>query len=122
MLPAAEGQPEVIQAMRQGFTGDGDAEAVGGGEIGQRLASGIMALGEENLPVLTVEGVPFGDPPFKCPAHAVWNSLRPEFILKLFKNRHGHDARYFEHLQNLWPDPCQRIEPGPPSSRRFLLK
>jgi hypothetical protein len=34
MLPAAKGQPEMIEAMRERLAGDGDAEAVGGGEIG----------------------------------------------------------------------------------------
>src|ERR1019366_5760455 len=34
MIPAAVGQPEMIQAMREGLAGDGDVEAVGDGALG----------------------------------------------------------------------------------------
>src|SRR5207244_2412074 len=61
MLPAAAGQPEMVQAMRERLAGDGDAEAVGDGEIGQRLAARIMALGEVNLLILAVQGAPSCD-------------------------------------------------------------
>src|SRR5271168_5350296 len=93
MLPTAEGQPEMIEAMRQGLAGDGHPEAVGDGEIGQCLAAGIMALREENLLVRAVKGAPFGDPAFKRPADAVWENLGAELILELFENRHRHDRQ-----------------------------
>ena len=92
MLPAATGQPEMVEAMRERLAGDGDAEAVGGGEIGQRLTTGIMTLREENLLVLAVKGAPFCDATLDCSANAVWDSVRTELILKILEDRHRHDA------------------------------
>ena len=43
MFPTAVGEPEMIQAMREGLAGDGDVEAVGYGEIGQGLSTGVVA-------------------------------------------------------------------------------
>ena len=121
MLPAAERQPEMIEAMRQGLAGNGDLEAVGDGEIGQGLATGIVALREEYLLVRAVKSAPFGDAAFKRPADAVREDLGAELILELFEYRHRHDAGDFEHLQNPRPDSLQRIRAGPPSSRLLLL-
>lgn len=50
----------MIEAVRERLAGNGDAEAVRDGEIGQGLAAGIMALREEDLregrAILSTEG------------------------------------------------------------------
>jgi hypothetical protein len=121
MLPTAESQPEVIEAMRQGLADNGDLKAVRDGEIGQGLAAGIVALREENLLVRAVQGAPFGDAAFKRTADAVRENLGAEFILELFENRDRQDAGDFEHLQNPRPGSLQWIRAGSPRSRLLLL-
>ena len=121
MFPTAEGEPEMIEAMRQGCAGNGDAEAVGNGEIGQGLAAGIVALREEYLPVRAVESPPSGDAAFEGPADAVWERPGAELVLKVLENRDRHDAGNVEHLQNTGPDGLQRIQAGSPGSRLLLL-
>ena len=122
MLPAAASQPEMIKAMRKGLAGDGDAEAVGDGEIGQGLAARIVALRKENLFVLAVKGAPFGDAPLKRAADAVWKDIYAKFILKVLEDRHDHDAGNREHLQNPRPDMSQRVGAGSPRSRLPFLR
>ena len=121
MLPAAASQPKMIEAMWERLAGDGDAEAVGDGEIGQRLTAGIMALREEYLLVLAVKGAPFCDATFECAADAVGKNVRAEFILEVLENRHRHDAGDLEHLQHPRPDIGQRIGAGSPGSWLLLL-
>src|SRR5487761_2346995 len=121
MLPAAARQPKMIEAVRESLAGDGDAETVGDGEIGQRLTAGIMALREENLLVPAVKGAPFRDATLQRAPDAVGKNVRAEFILEVLENRHRHNAWDIEHLQHLRPDVGQRVGAGPPTSRRLLL-
>ena len=100
MLPAAARQPKMIEAVGESLAGDGDAETVGDGEIGQRLTAGIMALREENFLVLAVKGAPSCDATLQRPPDAVGQNLRAEFILEVLENRHRHDAGDIEHLQH----------------------
>jgi hypothetical protein len=96
--PAHAGQPEMVRAMRGRLAGDGDAEAVGDGEIGQRLAARIVALGEVNLFVLSVQGASSCDATLEGSADAVWKNLRADFILEVLEDRHRHHARDLQHL------------------------
>jgi hypothetical protein len=122
MLPAAAGQPEMVQAMRERLAGDGDAEAVGDGEIGQRLAARIMALGEVNLLILAVQGAPSCDATLEGSADAVWKNFRADFILEVLEDRHRHHAGDLQHLQNPGPDIRQRVGAGSPCSRLPFLR
>ena len=122
MLPTATGQPEMVEAMRERLAGDGDAEAVGGGEIGQSLTTSIVTLREENLLVLAVKGAPFSDATLDRSANAVWNNVWTEFILKILEDRHRHNAGGLEHLHNPGPDIRQRVGTGSPCSRLPLLR
>ena len=107
--------------MRERLAGDGDAEAVGDGEIRQPLTAGMMALREENLLVLAVKGAPFFDATFERAADAVGQNVRAEFILEILENRHRHYAGDLEHLQHPRPDLRQRIGACSPGSRLLLL-
>lgn len=122
MLPAAAGQPEMVQAMRERLAGDGDAEAVGDGKIGQRLAARIVALGEVNLLILAVQGAPSCDATLEGSADPVWKNFRAEFILEVLEDRHRHHAGDLQHLQNPGPDICQRVGAGSPCSRLPFLR
>src|SRR5437660_2132217 len=122
MLPAAAGQPEMIEAVRERLAGNGDAEAVSDGEIGQRLAAGIMALREEDLLVFAVKGAPFGDATLQRAADAVGKSVKAEFVLEVLEDRHGHDAWYPQHLQYPRPDVPQWVGASSPGSRLLLLR
>src|SRR5437879_2374218 len=122
MFPAAAGQPEMIEAVRERLAGNGDAEAVSDGEIGQRLAAGIMALREEDLLVFAVKGAPFGDATLQRAADAVGKSVKAEFVLEVLEDRHGHDAWYPQHLQYPRPDVPQWVGASPPGSRLLLLR
>lgn len=111
----------MIQAMREGLAGDGDVEAVGDGEIGQGLSTGVVALGEEHLFVLTMKGAPLGDATFHGATDAVGNGIRPEFVLQFLEDSDGHDARDLDHLQHPRPHIGQRIPAGSPGARLLLL-
>jgi hypothetical protein len=111
----------MIEAMSERLAGDGDAEAVGGGEIRLRLTAGIMALRKENLLVPGVKSAPSCDATFERAADAVGQAVRAEFILEVLENRHRHYARDLEHLQHPRPDLRQRIGAGSPGSRLLLL-
>ena len=70
VFEARVGQPEVIQQMRQGHTGDGDAEVSGGGEVGQAEATGWIPLGEDHLLFGPMQGAPPAHAPLQGAAHA----------------------------------------------------
>src|ERR1039458_9918132 len=111
----------MVETMRKRLAGDGDAEAVGDGEIGQGLAARIVALREEYLLVLAVQGAPSGDAPLERPADAVGKNFNAELILKVLEDRHDHNAGNPEHLQNPRPHVRQRVGAGSPRSRLPLL-
>ena len=122
MLPAAAGQPEMIEAMRERRAGDGDAQTIGGGEVGQRLTAGVVTLREEHLLVRAVQGAPFCDAPLERAAQAVGNDVGTEFVLQILEDRHGHHAGDRQHLHNPGPDIGQRIGAGSPTSLLPLLR
>ena len=60
MLPAREGEPEVIEHMIERPAADGHREAVGMGEVGEGLPTGRMLLAEDQLPFRSL-----GRPPMR---------------------------------------------------------
>jgi hypothetical protein len=121
MLPTAASQPKMIKAVRDWLAGDGD-EAVGDGEIGQRLAAGVVPLRKKRLLVRAVQGTPLCDATLPRASDAVGKNAQAEFILEVFENRHRHNAGDLEHLQHPRPDVGQRIGAGSPGSRLLLLR
>jgi len=65
MLEARERQPEVIEPMTQGSTGDRDAEPARVGEVRQAEPAGRVLLAEDDVPLGAVHGAPGMDPPFE---------------------------------------------------------
>ena len=61
MLPAREGEPEVVEHVLERPAGKGHREAIGMGEVGQRLATGRMLLPEDQLALGTLGRPPMGD-------------------------------------------------------------
>ena len=71
MVPAGEGEAEVVEPVFERNTGDGDAELRGIGEIRQTLLPGWMLLTEDDLPLGSVQRLPQADPALQSPAPAV---------------------------------------------------
>jgi hypothetical protein len=71
VLPAAIGQDEMVEPVREGLAGDGDAEVRGIGEVGQRHPAGRWHLAEDDVPLLAVQGAPVAHPPLQGPSDAI---------------------------------------------------
>jgi hypothetical protein len=71
MLPAREGQREVVEAMLEWQAGDRHRQLAGVGKIRERHPSGLVALREEDLLGWPGQRPPLPDPPLQRPQHAV---------------------------------------------------
>ena len=71
MAPAAECQAEVVEPMRKGLAGDGDAEFGGVGEVRQSLLTRRMLLAEDDLLLRPVQRLPVADTALEGAADAV---------------------------------------------------
>ena len=58
VLETGEDQSEVIEPVVELFSGDGDAEAAGVGEVGKALPPGLMQLAEDDLLLRPVKAAP----------------------------------------------------------------
>jgi hypothetical protein len=67
VLPAREGEPEVIEQMIERPAADGHREAVGVGEVGEGLLPGRMLLAEDQVPFRSLGGPPLRHPPLERP-------------------------------------------------------
>src|SRR5438552_15604067 len=65
MLPAREGQAEVIEPVIERHTGDADAVIIHLGEIGQPQPTRRMLLPEDDVPLGSVKRPPGADAPFQ---------------------------------------------------------
>ena len=64
MLPAREGQAEVIEPVNERHTGDADAVIAHLGEIGQTQPTWGVLLPEDDVSLSPVERPPGADAPF----------------------------------------------------------
>jgi hypothetical protein len=121
MLPAGEGQAEVIQTMIERHAGDADVAITHAGKVGQTKPARRMLLPEDHILLGTVERPPGSDTPLQRTADTgadlrvaatdlVENGNRPQPRDTL---KQGH------HLAI--PDRGQRVS-SPPAPRRFLLR
>src|SRR3954452_2889505 len=69
MLPAREGQAEVIEPVIERHTGDTDAVIAHVGEIGQAQPTRRELLPEDDVPLGSIERPPGPDAPFQSPAN-----------------------------------------------------
>ena len=121
MLPAREGQPEVIEPVIERRAGDADAAIAHVGEIGKPEPARRMLLPEDDVLLGAVQRPPGADAPLQSAANAgadlgmaapdlVENGDRPQARGAL-QQRH--------HLAV--PNRGKRISP-PTAARRFLLR
>lgn len=59
------GQPEVVEAVIERRSGQGDPQPTHVGEAGEADLAGFVGLAEDDLLLLTVDGLPGGDPALK---------------------------------------------------------
>jgi hypothetical protein len=69
--PARVGQPEVINEMREGLTGERDAELGSVGEVREGLTSGRVLLTKDQLAFRSLRRPPMGDAPLQGTQHAL---------------------------------------------------
>lgn len=92
MLPAREGKPEVIEHMPERLAANRHGEAVGMGEVGQRLAARRMLLAEDQRALRAFGRAPVCNVPLQGAQDPIRIAagMQP---LQFFKNRRGADAR-----------------------------
>src|SRR5499427_5472975 len=121
MLPAGEGQPEVIEPVLERHTGDADAVIGHVGEVGQPQPTRRMLLPEDDVLLGPVEGPPAADAPLQGPADPATDLgvTAPDLV----ENGHRPQARRAlqqrHHLAV--PNRSQQVRPSA-DARRFLLR
>ena len=113
MLPAREGEPEVVEHVLERPAGKGHREAIGMGEVGQRLATGRMLLPEDQLALGTSVARQW--------ATWRWRVQQPIRVtagmqpLQFFKQGRGANARRpLQDRHDLGaPHVLEGIDPGP---------
>ena len=123
MLPAREGEPEVVEHVLERPAGKGHREAVGMGEVGQRLATGRMLLPEDQLALGTLGRPPMGDVALQSAQQPVrvTAGMQP---LQFFKQGRGANARRpLQDRHDLGaPHVLEGIDPGPVLSGEPLAR
>ena len=120
VFEAREGQPEVIQAMRQRLAGDRHAEFARIGEVGQSHPARRMLLAEHHFPLHAVHRAPGPDAPLQCSAHSRAQARMP--AQQFLENGDRAQARRgLQHADDLaFPDAGERIGPPAPAWRQLL--
>ena len=115
MAPAAVGQGELVQPVRECQPAQAHIKLVGHGEVRQAQPAGRMLLGKVNLLLGAVLSPPLANPALQRAQHRVSELLRIS-ALQLFEQRHRHQrGRRFEHRHYLRvPHFGQRISPRSP--------
>ena len=123
MLPAREGEPEVIEHMPERLAANRHREAVGMGEVGQRLATRRMLLAEDQLALRAFGRPPVCDVPLQRAQQPIRiaTGMQP---LQFLKNRRGANAgRAGEDRHNLGaPNILEGIDTGAVLPRRPLAR
>ena len=93
VLPAPEGEPEMVEQMLERLAGDRHGETAGMGEVGQRLATGRMLLPEDQLALGTLGRPPVRDAALQRAQQPIGIAagMKP---LQLLKQRRGAQARH----------------------------
>jgi hypothetical protein len=91
MLEAREGEPEVIEPVRQRFARDRETERGHVSEVGQAQASRRMLLAEHHVAAWAVKRPPVGDAPLQSAADAGDDLGMPP--ANLLEHRDGARAR-----------------------------
>ena len=121
VLETGEDQSEVIEPVVELFSGDGDAEAAGVGEVGKALPPGLMQLAEDDLLLRPVKAAPRLDAALQRAADiAVEIGMAAAQFLK--HADHPNAGRGLEDRHDLGvPIGRQRVG-SPPAPRRFFLR
>ena len=121
VLETGEDQSEVIEPVVELFSGDGDAEAAGVGEVGKALPPGLMQLAENDLLLRPVKATPRLDAALQGAADvAVEIGMAPTQLLE--HADHPNTGRGLEDRHDLGvPIGRQRVGPSP-ASRPLLLR
>ena len=110
----------MIPEMRQGRTGDGDAEVSGGGEVGQAEATGWIPLGEDHLLFGAMQGAPPAHAALKGAAHAGWELWIA--AAQLVEDGHRAQSRGLDQQRHHFfiEDAGQRVAAAAGTGRLFL--
>src|SRR6516225_9561241 len=120
VLPAAEGQAEVIEPVIEGCTGNHHAKIGHIGEVGQTQTARHRLLPEDNIPLGTVERSPGSDPPLQGAPHA--GTDLGMAVADLVKHGDGtQTGSVLQHWRDLAiPDCSQRVRTAA-TARHLLL-
>ena len=121
MLPAREGEHEVVQDVRERHVGNRDAQLAHGGEVRQPSLAWRMVLREEHFLGRAFESAPVADVTLKRAQHAVREALRV-IVLELAQQRDGHQlGRALQQRHHFGvPDTGERIGARAPIAPRAL--
>jgi hypothetical protein len=93
VLPAAEGEPEVIEQMGERHPGEGNAEPAAVGEIRKRLQARRMFLAKDQLPFRPLGRPPMRHPTLQRAQHPVGIACRMA-TLQFFEQRRRSQTRH----------------------------
>ncbi len=121
MLPAREGQAEVIEPVIERHTGDADAVIAHVGEIGQPQPARRMLLPEDDVLLGAVQRPPGADAPLQRAANtgADLGMAAPDLVENGDRPQARGALEQRHHLAV--PNRSQRIAPSA-AARRFLLR
>jgi hypothetical protein len=121
VLKAAEGQPEVIEPVRQRGAGDRHAGAGHVGEVGQTHPARLVGLAEDHLPLRAVQRAPLADAPLQRPPDPEAQLGMPPHQL-LEDGDGSQTGTRLQHWDDLGiEDGGQGIGP-PPLAKRALIR
>ena len=121
MLPAREGQHEVVQDVRKRRVGNRDAQLAHGGEVRQATMARRMLLREEHFLGRPFQGAPLADVTLQGAQHAVGEAVGV-IVLQLAQQRDGHQlGRALQQRHDFGvPDLGERIGARAPIAARVL--
>ena len=123
MTPAAVGQRELVQPVREGQSAQADAQLVGHGEVRQPEPAGRVLLREVDLALEPVLGAPLADPPLQRAQHRVGEPLGMAALQLLEHRRPGERWCLQQQRHDLRiPPRRQRIGACSPLPRVLLLE
>ena len=123
MLPAREGEPEVIEHMLERLAGDRHREGVGMGEVRQGLTTGRMLLPEDELTFRSFRRPPVRDTALQGAQHPVRKATGMK-ALQLFQHSGRTDCGDLlqERDDVLAPDLVERVGAGAILAWRTLAR
>ena len=113
-LPVGVGQDEVVDQVREGAAGQGDAQVGAVAEVGGSQAAGMVDLGEEDLPGGPVLGPPVLDPALQGAQLAVGKAARVLPLQGLEEGLGFQAGALGQLLLDPGPDPVEGVGACPP--------